>query len=74
MINNLVDSKRLEIHYENGRLYVVNYNEVIDFTSKKIVFSSTDGNISIVGEKLVISKLLSKEMVISGDINNIILR
>ena len=63
-----VDPSDLEIHiYKNG-IYVVNYTLISGFNDKKIDIDKNNKKISIIGNKLVISKLKKDELFISGDI------
>ena len=63
-----IDSTDLEIHiYKNG-IYVVNYTLISGFNDKKIDIDKNNKKISIIGNKLVISKLKKEELFISGDI------
>lgn len=63
-----VDPTDLEIHiYKNG-IYVVNYTLISGFNDKKIDIDKNNKKISIIGNKLVISKLKKDELFISGDI------
>ena len=63
-----VDPSDLEIHiYKNG-IYVVNYTLISGFNDKKIEIDKNNKKISIIGNKLVISKLKKDELYISGDI------
>ena len=63
-----IDPTDLEIHiYKNG-IYVVNYTLISGFNDKKIDIDKNNRKISIIGNKLVISKLKKDELFISGDI------
>lgn len=63
-----IDPTDLEIHiYKNG-IYVVNYTLISGFNDKKIDIDKNNRKISIIGNKLVISKLKKDELYISGDI------
>ena len=67
-IREYIEPIDLEIHiYKNG-IYIVNYKNISGFNDKKIDISSNDKNISIIGSKLVISRLKKDELYISGDI------
>lgn len=73
-IKNFIDNKELEIHFINSKIYIVNYIEIVDFSNKKITLKHKNGNVYILGNNLVISKLLNEELMISGEISNIELR
>lgn len=71
ILNNLreyINPTDLEIHiYKNG-IYVVNYTLISHFNDKRIDIDKNNKKISIIGNKLVISKLKKDELYISGDI------
>lgn len=69
-----IDSNKLEIHIDNLGVYVLNYKKILSFLDTKIVITDNIKNISIIGNKLVISKLKKEELYIIGDVYEIILR
>lgn len=70
-IKNYIDPNDLELHiYETG-IYIINYVCISNFSDKNIKINSKYKNISISGNKLVISKLRKDELFISGNINSI---
>ncbi len=71
-IKNYVDPNDLEIHVYKSGIYIVNYICISNFNDKNIKISTKYKNISIFGNKLVISKLKKDELFISGDIDSII--
>ncbi len=67
-LRDYIDPNDLEIHiYKNG-IYIVNYTLISSFDDQKINIDASDKKISIIGKKLVISKLKKDELFISGDI------
>ena len=67
-LKGFIDPTDLEIHiYKNG-IYVVNYILISHFNDKRIDIDKNNKKISIIGNKLVISKLKKDELFISGDI------
>ena len=67
-IKDYIDPNDLEIHiYKNG-VYIVNYTLISSFNDSKIELNN---KISIIGNKLVISRLKKDELFISGDIDEI---
>lgn len=63
--------EQFKIQYQNGKLDIINYHEIIHFDSNKIIISSSDGNISISGENLVVSRLLKDELLIEGKLDKV---
>lgn len=53
---------------------VINYKELGHFNNKNITIYHSNGNAKISGDNLTISKLMNKEVLIIGTINNIELR
>ena len=70
-IRNYIDPIDLEIHIYKSGIYIINYVCISNFNDKSIIIRSNNKNISILGNKLVISKLKKDELFISGDISSI---
>ena len=67
-LSDYIDPDDLEIHiYKNG-IYIVNYTLISSFNDKKIDINKNNKKISIIGNKLVISRVKKYELFISGDI------
>lgn len=71
-IRNFILDNNTEIKICNNKVYISNYKEISDFESDRIHIKG-DFNIKILGSNLVISKLLNNELLITGNINNIVL-
>lgn len=69
-----IDSNKLEIHIDDLGIYVLNYKKILSFLDTKIIITDNIKNISIIGNKLVISKLKKEELYITGDIYEVVLR
>lgn len=69
LLNNfrdLVLEEQFKINYIKDKLNIVNYKEISHFDSNKIIVNYIDGSIVIGGQDLVISKLVSDELLIEG--------
>ena len=62
---------KFKINYIKDKLNIVNYKEISHFDSNKIIVNYIDGSIVIGGQDLVISKLVSDELLIEGKIEKI---
>lgn len=69
-----IDSNKLEIHIYDLGIYVLNYKKILSFLDTKIIITDNIKNVSIIGNKLVISKLKKEELYITGDIYEVVLR
>lgn len=69
-----IDSNKLEIHIDDLGIYVLNYKKILSFLDTKIIITDNIKNVSIIGNKLVISKLKKEELYIIGDIYEVVLR
>lgn len=69
-----IDSNKLEIHIDDLGIYVLNYKKILSFLDTKIIITDSIKNVSIIGNKLVISKLKKDELYITGDIYEVVLR
>ncbi len=57
-----------------NKVNVVNYTSIDHFDINKVVIRHDQGILVVTGNNLVVSKLLSDEVLITGDIQNIELR
>lgn len=60
-----------KINYIKDKLDIVNYSFVDHFDDDKIIIRYSNGIVIIKGDKLVISRLLDDEILISGNIKSI---
>lgn len=68
-IKEYVLEEKFKVIYYDKKLDIINYIKVEHFDSNKISISYKEGIINILGTKLVITRLLKDELVISGYIN-----
>ena len=73
-INDYLNEPDSKIIYFNGKVNIVNFLKINDFSSKEVSVYTKDNLILIKGNNLVISKMLDDEILIKGDILNIELR
>lgn len=73
-LKDYIDSNKLEIHIDDLGIYVLNYKKILSFLDTKIIITDNIKNVSIIGNKLVISKLKKEELYITGDIYEVVLR
>lgn len=71
MIDDYVSEKKYSMIYRSNSLDIINYSEIIDFSSNKISIRYEDDIYYIEGNNLVISKMMDNEILITGDISNI---
>ena len=57
-----------------GKLNIVNYETILNFDTKEIKIKHKDGILIIIGKSLAITKLMSEELLINGEIEKIELR
>ena len=74
MIDNYVNDRQFSMIYKNGKLNIVNYTEIIDFSSNLISVRYMDHLYHIEGDNLVISRMMEDEILITGDISNIVFK
>ena len=72
MFDEYVNDKKFSIIYKNNKLNIINYSEIIDFSSKLISVKYLDTVYHIEGDNLVISRMMENEILITGNINRII--
>jgi len=61
----------LKITILNNKINIVNYKDIGHFDSNKIVVKVDNGEVIVKGSDLVVSKLLSSEILITGNFSNI---
>lgn len=71
---NFLLEDNFEIHIYKNKINIVNYTSIGHFDSNKIIIYSDSGFITIKGEDLVVAKLLTDEVLITGLISSIELR
>ncbi len=60
-----------QIRILKNKVNVVNYDSIGHFDSNKIMIKHDDNAVVIIGDHLVVSKLLTDEILITGNIKNI---
>ena len=70
-IRSYVLESELKITILKNKINIVNYSDIGHFDSNKIVVKVLDGEVIIKGNDLVVSKLMSDEILITGEFNNI---
>lgn len=73
-IRSYILEDELQINVFKDKVNIVNYTKIGHFDNSKVMIYHTSGLIEIKGEKLVVSKLLNDEILITGVIKNIELR
>ena len=69
-IRNFIKDDKFRINMYD-KVDIINYSEIVDFSSDKIVLKNFDRFIYVNGNNLVINKLLDTELLISGDISSL---
>ena len=73
-MNNLreyINSKKLKMIYQNNKLNIVNYDEIVILTDSKIILLKDNKSIVITGSCLTLLKMLDFEILIGGKIKTI---
>lgn len=55
----------------SDRIHIINYEKINTLNSDYILIEGIDRRISIKGKNLVLNKLVEKEVLIIGEVNNI---
>ena len=71
MFRNYIYDKRFQVYIFENKINILNYNNIISFTDKKIIIDIDKNIITISGSDLIISKLLDDELLIEGLIVNV---
>ena len=70
-IRNFIKDDKFRINMYDDKMDIINYSEIVDFSSDKIILKNFDRFIYVNGNNLVINKLLDTELLISGDISSL---
>lgn len=73
IINDYVECNEFEIKVKDGKVKIYYYDKVENFSNTKITISKKNQLVSIVGNKLIIETMFKEMIVISGDIEKVIL-
>lgn len=74
MVDNYINDKKYSMIYTSSGLDIINYSEILDFSSSKISIRYKDNIYYIEGKSLVISKMMEEEILITGIISSITFR
>lgn len=70
-IDNYISEYKYKVIIVDNSVNIVNYKKIIEFTDNVIKVESKDGITTINGSNLVITKMLSDEILITGKIYSI---
>lgn len=54
-----------------GEIHIVNYVEIVDFSSNRVVVKYSDGITILSGSDLVVSKMMDDELLITGKLKSV---
>lgn len=63
--------QEFKITYLHNKVDILNYTNISHFDSNKIIVNYVKGSVIVSGENLIVSKLLSDELLIEGSIQKI---
>lgn len=70
-LDRYLEDKNYEIIIKNNSINIINFKEIIDFSTTKISLRCENKIIIIEGKNLIISKMLDEEVLINGIIFNL---
>lgn len=70
-LDKFLEEKDYEIIIKENKVNIINYMEIMDFSSSKFSIKCDKQIINIEGKNLIISKMLDNEVLITGIIYNI---
>lgn len=70
-IRSYILENEFKITILSNKINILNYEDIVSFESQKVIIKYTKGEIVIKGNNLVVSKLISDEVLITGVIKNI---
>ena len=66
-----LEDRNYEIIIKDNSINIINFKEIIDFSTTKISLRCENKIINVEGKNLIISKMLDEEVLITGVIFNI---
>lgn len=70
-LDRYLEDKNYEIIIKDNSINIINFKEIIDFSTNKISLRSEKKTIIIEGKNLIIAKMLDEEVLINGIIFNV---
>lgn len=70
-IRSYINEEELKLTILKNKINIMNYIDIGHFDLNKIVVKTSEGEIVIKGNNLTVNKLLSDEILITGNFNNI---
>ncbi len=71
MLKEYIYNNNFQINIVNNYINILNYIEIVSFSENKIIIKYSNGTLVINGSEMIISKLLSDELLVKGNISNI---
>ena len=66
----LVDNE-YKVTIKDKEVHIINYLEIVDFSGDKVVVRYRDGFTTLMGNDLVVSKMIDDELLITGKLKSI---
>ena len=70
-IKDYISYNEFRIILLNNRINIVNYDEILEINENNISVRTNNKKIRIIGSNLVLSKLLEREILITGELSKI---
>lgn len=70
-LDRYLEDKNYEIILKENKVNIINFKEIIDFSTNKISLRCDNKIVNIEGKNLIISKMLDDELLITGTVYNI---
>lgn len=70
-LDRYLEDKKYQIIIKENQVNIINFREILDFSSDKISLKCDNKIINIEGKNLIISKMLDEELLITGIIYNL---
>lgn len=70
-LDRYLEDRNYEIIIKDNSINIINFKEIIDFSTTKISLRCENKIINVEGKNLIISKMLDEEVLITGVIFNI---
>lgn len=63
--------EEFEVQIKHNQIHIINFTKIGHFDSNKVMIYYEKGSITVEGNKLVVSKLMQDEVLITGDVKKL---
>lgn len=70
-LDRYLEDNDYKVTISKGMIHIINYLEIVDFSSTRVVVRYQEGTTTLLGTDLVVSKMMDDELLITGKLKSI---